>query len=291
MFYRLQNSWNLFGSTLQVLSHDKELLLFPVLSGLAAIVVIASFAGGMWGAGMLNEETFAALDDPDKPLLVAENIPALIIAFMFYFANFFVMTYFNAALVGAAYIRLQGGDPTIRDGLTAANRCLPSIIGYAAIAATVGLILRLIEGRSRGVARFVTGLLGIAWSLVTYLIVPVLVIERQGAIKSVGRSAGLLKETWGEQIIANFGFGIVGSLLALPGLGLIALGMWMMAGLGGGPVPLIVCVALAVVYWLFLGLLISALRGIYTAALYAHATHKPVQGFPNDLVAGAFSRR
>ena len=153
MFYRLSNSWNLFGSTLHVLSHDKELLLFPVLSGLAAIVVIASFAGGMWGAGMLDEEAFAALDDPEKPLFVAENIPALIVAFMFYFANFFVMTYFNAARVGAAYIRLQGGDPTIGDGIAAANRCLPSIIGYAAIAATVGLILRLIEGRSRGVAR------------------------------------------------------------------------------------------------------------------------------------------
>ncbi len=290
---RIRNSWHLMGSCMHVLSRDKELVIFPILSGIATLIILGSFAGGLWGTGLyeaLMERAQAASDDDATAAVTSQELIAWAIMFVWYFVNYTVVIYFNAALVGAAYIRLHGGDPTVADGIAAANRCLPSILGYAAVAASVGLILRAIESRSEAVGRIVAGLLGMAWSLVTYLIVPVLVIERSGAFGSIKRSAGLFRKTWGEQIVANFGFGIVGFLLALPGIGgLVAAGL---LGFGAQSIGLGITLGVLSLLWLLgVSVILSALRGIYTAALYAYATHGEVRGFPVELVTDAFRPR
>ncbi len=293
MFESLHNSRALFRTTLDILARDKELMVFPILSGLAGVAVMATFAGGAWGLGLFDElmhtEAEFAVDR------LREEWPLLVAGFLYYFANFFVITYFNAALVGAAHIRLTGGDPTISDGIRLANGCLPAIFGYSAIAATVGMLLKLIESRTRNnfLAGLAVSLAGVAWTLVTYLVVPVLVIERLGAAASVRRSGSLLKKTWGEQIVAGFGFGALGFLLSLIGFVVIFCGAVVAYRIGqpGGTTVLIGSIAAAVIYWLVLGVVLSALRGIYTAALYAHATEQPVEGFPRELLRGAFHRR
>jgi len=291
MMERLRNSWDLFNTCLYVLSHDRELLLFPLLSGTALVLVLGSFAAGLFGTGMWESLRLGALSEPDTPLLTPENLPALLVAFLFYFATYLVVTFFNAGLVAAARIRLAGGDPTVRDGLAAAARRLGAIVGYCGLAATVGLLLRLLESRSRSTGRVAAGLLGMAWSLATYLVVPVLVIEGRGPLGALRRSAALLGQTWGEQIVANIGFGLLGTLLFLPGLILLALGAWLGHALGGWSAGLVLGVVLAGIYWLALAIVLSALRGIYTAALYAYATHSDVRDFPDDLLAGAFVER
>jgi hypothetical protein len=298
IFNRIQNSWHLMGSCLHVLSRDKELVIFPILSGIASLIVLGSFAGGMWGTGLLETVMESARQADDQAVgqvvgsapVTSQEIIAWAVMFAWYFVSYTVVIYFNAALVGAAYIRLHGGDPTVADGLAAANRCLPSILGYAAVAASVGLVLRIIESRSEAVGRFVAGLLGMAWSLVTYLIVPVLVIERAGAFGSIKRSAGLFRKTWGEQIVANIGFGLVGFLLALPGIAGLAAGV--ILGFGAGSIALGAAFGGASVLCLLgVAVVLSALQGIYTAALYAYATHGEVRGFPVELVTDAFRPR
>lgn len=292
MLAAFSNSWRLFRSSLDVLSRDRELVIFPVLSGIASLLVLGSFVGGMYGTGLLEQIIETRRDANTTEVAVSNNeVLGWVVLFAWYFVNYAVVIYFNSALVGAAHIRLHGGDPTVADGLAAANRCLGSILGYAAIAATVGVILRAIESRSRGVGRFVAGLLGIAWSLVTYLIVPVLVIERRGPFAAVGRSASLFRQTWGEQIVANVGFGAVGFVLMLPGLALILLSVWLVAGAGQPVFWLIAGCGVALLYWVLLSIVLAALQGIYTAALYGYATDHRVLGFPEDLVAGAFSPR
>lgn len=292
MFYRLSNSWRLFGCTLEVLSRDKELLIFPVLSGIASTAILATFAAGMWGTGLLEQFVASAQSDQQQ-MSRGLAVTGFLVSFAWYFVNFFAMTYFGAALVGAAYVRLRGGDPTVADGFAAANRCLPAILGYSLIAATVGMILRMLQNQSREniFGRIVLGLIGMAWTLITYLVVPVLVIERLGPINAVKRSTSLLRETWGEQIIANFGFGLLGFLFSLVGFAIAGVGVWLMQSMNAGPAVLIVAVGLAVLYWAILGVLMSALQGIYTAALYGYASGSEVRGFPVELVQGAFSQR
>lgn len=293
VFHTLSNTWELLGSSVHVLGKDKELLLFPIVSGIVSIVIFASFAGGAWGAGLIGGviENVEA-PGPDGEFTWTTNETTLaIVGFLFYLVSYFAVIYFNAALIGAAHIRLIGGNPTVADGFRAANACLGSIFIYALIAATVGLLLKALRDNSNNIlARIVVGLIGIAWTLVTFLVVPVIVIERRGAFNAIKRSTSMLRETWGEQIASNLGFGIIGFLFSLPGIAIVALGVWLM-GTGDSPVVGITVCALALVYWVGLGIILSTLKGIFVAALYAYAAHEDLQVFPQHVVAGAFGRR
>ncbi len=100
-----------------------------------------------------------------------------------------VIFFCNTALVGAALIRLRGGDPTVADGFRIAASRVGPILGYAFIAATVGMVLRAISERSGFLGRLVVSLVGFAWNLATFLAVPVLVVEDVGPIEAVQRSA------------------------------------------------------------------------------------------------------
>lgn len=291
MFAPIGNSFRLFRTTLHVLSHDKELLVFPLVSGIASVVLLLSFGAGMYGSGLFDAVIERA--DRDDGAISGAEIAATLLLLLFHFVNFFIMTYFNSALIGAAYIRLGGGDPTVADGFAAANQRLGAILGYSMIAATVGLILQALQNQSRNnvLGRIVIGLIGMAWTLITYLVVPVLVIERVGPIEAIRRSTRLLKESWGEQIVANFGFGLLGFLLMLPGVAAVGIAGWYTASQGGSAAVLIATIACAVLYWVLLAIVLTALRGIYTAALYCYATNQEPRGFPVELLAEGFSPR
>ena len=164
-------------------------------------------------------------------------------------------------------IRLNGGDPTIADGFRIAMSKLPAILGYAVIAATVGVILRALQERAGFIGRFVIGMIGLAWTVASFLVVPVLVTQDIGPIDAVKRSAELLKKTWGQNLIGAGGIGLVFGLgflaLAIIGGGLIALAV--SSGILAITITAIVAVVIAL---LLLVLIQAALQGVYAAALY-----------------------
>ena len=112
-------------------------------------------------------------------------------------------------------IRLRGGDPTVGDGFRIAAQHFGTILSYALISATVGMILRWLSERGKGLGRIVSGIAGMAWNLATYLVVPVLVLEDVGPWQAIQRSAALLKKTWGEQIAGNLSVGLIFGLLTI----------------------------------------------------------------------------
>jgi hypothetical protein len=282
MFDRLARGWELAKESWQVLKLDKELLIFPLVSGLACLVVLASFAVPLWSTGYLQtvmEEKAA----PHDPLAYA-------ILFAFYFANYFVIVFFNAALVACAIIRFKGGDPTLADGFRAAFARLPQIVAWALVSATVGLILRAVESRSERVGQIVAGLLGMAWSAMTYFVVPVIVIEKTGPIEATRRSLSILRRTWGEALTANFGIGLIVFLASLVGvLPIILAG----AALAAGLIPLaILGVVAGVLLLILVGLVSSALSAILVGALYLYAAEGAVpRHFGDELLRHAFVSR
>src|ERR1700675_4350740 len=193
MFDRLSRSWNLVKASAAVLKQDKELLLFPLISLVALVVGMACFALPVIGLGALDGLSQGA----DKRVSAGLHV----VGFLFYFSQYFVIFFFNAALVGAAMMRLDGGDPTFGDGMRIATSKLGAIAGYAFIAATVGMILRAIQERVGFIGKIIVGLLGVGWTIATYLVVPVLVARDVGPIDAVKESAMLLKKTWGENVI------------------------------------------------------------------------------------------
>ena len=278
-FERISYTFSLMGASWEVLKKDKELLLFPALSGICCLLVIASFAIPMFATGNWQP--------PAEEAAGSERVMYYGLLFLFYFCNYFVMVFFNTAVISCAVVRMQGGDPTVSDGLNAAFSRVGLIFGWALVSATVGIVLRIIEDRSEKVGRIVAGLLGAAWSLVTFLAVPVMVVEKKGPIASLKRSAAMLRQTWGEQLIGNFGFGVVFFLLAIPGGVLIVLGFLSRSVVGIG-----VCVTLAVVYFIILALVQSALNSIFRAALYLHALGQDTsRGIDGRLLEGALRSR
>jgi hypothetical protein len=189
MFTRLANSWELVKVSAAVLQQDRELLIFPLVSALASLLVMATFAVPMFLAGLF-EAMFA-----DE--FGAARIVGYIVAFTFYLVQYSVILLANAAPVGAAMIRLDGGDPTVGDGFRIAWQHVGAIFGYAAIAATVGVILRALSERGT-LGRLVSSLAGVVWNVATYLVVPLLVVEGVGPVDAIKRSGSLLKQTWGE---------------------------------------------------------------------------------------------
>ncbi len=172
-FDRISNGWSLAMASFKVLKLDPELLLFPLASGFTCLLVIASFALPMFG---MDANFLESLSDKQT---TTSDIVAYGLLFLFYFVTYFVIIFFNSALVACAIIRFKGGDPTVSDGIGASLAAIHYILLWALVAATVGVILRAIESRSRNVGRIVTGLLGAVWSMLTYFVVPVLVIEHQ----------------------------------------------------------------------------------------------------------------
>src|SRR5213593_2883483 len=269
-FERLRIGWRLTKVSLGVLRKEKGLVLLPFLSFL---ITIAGWA--------IRFITVFFLTTPSDVLGAWFFYVGLAVV---YFVTFFVSIYFNAAVMGAAMIRLNGGDPTIADGLKVARENIRRIAGWALLTATIGLILRAVSERFGGVGRIVAGVVGAAWNIVTYLVVPVLIFEKIGPWAAVKRSGSLLRQTWGEAAGGYLSLGGIIVLLALPALLAPLLGFLL-----GGVIGLVVGLGIAVVYWLILGLVGSAAQSILVTALYRYATTGKLGfGFPENLFAARY---
>jgi hypothetical protein len=277
MFERFSRSWSLVKASSAVLSANKRLMVFPVLSSICTLIVAASFLLPAFASGLLTHMDRGHMT-PGMAVLL----------FLFYLVQYFVIIFFNSALVGAASIHLRGGNPTVSDGFGIAVSKLPTIFGYAVISATVGMVLRAIQERAGFIGRWVVGLLGVAWTLATFLVVPVMVNQEIGPFDAVKRSAELLKRTWGENLIGNAGiglaFGLVSMLVVLIGMALVFLAISTHS-----TIAVFVVGSVCVLTMLVLAVVQSALHGIYAAALYRYAEEGEAgAGFDKALVADAF---
>lgn len=270
-----RNSLAIFKASWRVIRDDKELLWLPVISFAATLAVLASFGLPVLLTGRDTAGGFEL-----GPL-------GWMIAAVGYFVAAYVAIFFNAALVGAAHARLSGGDPTLRSALAGARSRAAAILPWALLSASVSLFLRAVSERSGLLGRIVIGIIGMAWSLVTFLVLPILVVEDVGVGEAVKRSAAMFKRTWGENVVGQGGVGLigfVGTLAALPVVALLAVpGIGVLTGLG---------VVLFVVWAGLVMVVTSALSGVYQTALYLYAsTGELPRGYEGGTIEGAFAAR
>lgn len=274
---RFSRTWRMMGASWAVLKQDKELLVFPVLSTLAMILVLISFASPLLNGGVRQH------------LERGDHSGVIVYAGMFlvYLAVYFVMIFFNAAIVACALQRMSGSDPTIGFGLAAAWKRLPQIFGWALVTSTVGLILRAIEERVGVIGQIVVAVLGMTWTVTSFLVVPVLVNEGKGPFDAYSDSVAMLKRSWGEQIIGNVSFGLIFMVLGIVPVGLVILAT-MSGSQPATDAALVICAA----YLIVATLVQSTLQAIYQAAVYRYARNGAApEGFDAELLAGSFRRR
>ena len=265
-FGNISNTIQLMKSCVKILKKDRELILFPIM---AAIFVIA-LLGIIYTTGSIN----LSADNE-------EEMSILPVAILIFGANF-IIVFFNSALISAALERLRGGDPNISSGLSHALKHVHHIFFWSIIVTIMGLIFAAIKanGRNRGgvggiMTQIFASFLEAGWAMMTFFVVPIIVSENIGPMSAIKRSSSLFKQTWGNQVAANFGFGIF-QIIAI----LISFGIGWFFGLINGTLGIAVgllCATTSIS-------IIYTLEGIYKAALYEHALgEKPLEFEEQDL--------
>lgn len=279
---KISRSWALMKASATVLRSHKPLLLFPLLSGVCTLLVAASF---LIPVGVLMARSgFSGSETPGgmSPM-------AYLLLFGFYLTQYFVIIFFQTALTAVALMHLRGEPTRVGAGFALARAKLPQVLGYALIAATVGVLLRMVQERLGVIGQMVIGFIGLAWTVATFLVVPVLVNKDVGPIDAIRQSVDLLKRSWGENLIGQGGIGIVFGLLM--GLAVIVGGLLIAGAVAlQSPAAIALAVVLLMLGLVLLGLIQSALQGVYAAALYRYAEAGEVSaGFDQALLQQAFA--
>jgi hypothetical protein len=251
---RIRNSWELGKISWSVLRSDRSLAWFPILSAIGSLVVIGVFAALVAATGIDSDGSNEAL----KPM-------GYVFVVLGYIALALVTTYFLAALVHAANERLEGRPATLGTSIAAANAKLHRLLPWALVQATVSMIIQAIEERFGIVGRIIAGLFGAAWAVITFLTVPIIMLEDLGPIAALKRSGSLVRRTWGENILGQGGFGLLAIVAMLPAVLLVAIGV--SAGTGAA----IACGVIAAIWAAIVLVVLSAMTGIYRVALYRYA--------------------
>lgn len=272
---RLENAWRLAKASWQVLSKDRELVAIPVVAGIVSLLVF----GAITGVGIVVVGGADGVEAGNVALWLF-GVAALVMAT-------WVSAIGQAAVVAGAAERMDGGDPTLSSAYAVARSRVARLLEWAALATVVSIVLDQIEQRLGVLGQVVSWLGGIAFSVMSFLALPVIVFEDLGAIEAFKRSSRLLKSTWGEQVAFSFGAGLLGFIAALPGIlvggALLASGLLPLQIIGG---------AIAVVWIGLVVAVVTALSAVFKAALYRWATGSPVDpAFADDDLSGAFRRR
>ena len=280
---RFTRSLQLIQASCDVLRADRALLILPALSGLATTALGVGFVALAMSDGALSAIRESRSLNALGPLYAW--------VFCWYAVQYFVVIFFNTALVGAAIALLNGDRPTVGVALKLALSRIAAILGYAVISATIGVLLQALAERLGLLGRLIEAMLGLAWTAATFLVVPILAAEGIGPWQAIERSTALLRKTWGENLIGNAGISLVTSMIS-GAVGLIGVGGGMVLLQLGRPILGVVLLAASIATLLLIVLVANALSAIYAAAVYHYAvTGTPLTNFDGDLIRGAFTRK
>lgn len=271
---RFANSMDLLKSSWAVLRSDKELTVIPVVNTVISAVIAVGIGAGVF---LTVHRTW---DARSGTYAYSAGPVTYVVGIVGYFLITLVVTFFTGALVAGAHQRLTGGDPTLGSSFGAAAKRFPQLLGWALLSGTVGYLLRALRERLGIVGALLGGVLEFAWEVITWLAIPSIIVEGNGPVTTLKTSARLLKSTWGENLIGQFGFGIVGFLAVLPGL--------LVGGLLTAIVPM-VGIPVIILWVVVVSVVITTLTGIYRTALYLYATTgRAPAGFDQQVMASAF---
>ncbi|MFI5130514.1 MAG: DUF6159 family protein [Chitinophagales bacterium] len=271
-FDRLGNGWTIAMNSFKILKEKKDLVIFPILSGFSLLLVIGSFSAGILASFGWN---------PDN--IEFKSAGYYVLLFAFYVVNYFIVVFFNMALIQCARLYFRGEEVTVRAGLQFSVSRIGAIFSWAFFAATVGLLLRVIQENVGWLGKIITGIIGIVWSIATFFVVPVIAYEKAGPIEAVKRSTELMKQKWGESLGATFSLG----LIQLVGMIVVGLPLYFVGAIFHPTAG----VALAIVGVFFVLSVISAAETVFVAAIYENINGDLAEHFDQQMVDNLFEKK
>lgn len=273
-FERLENGWKLTKSSFKILKANKQLIIFPVLSGICLMLIIGSF---IITSLAVNGWHVDNVEDAKR------NLEYYGLIFLFYLVNYFVVVFFNMALIHCTRSYFKGEEVSVSAGLQFSMSRVGAIFSWAVFAATIGLILRVIQENTGIIGKIITGIIGIVWSIATFFVVPVIAYENLGPIGAFKRSSQMMKEKWGESLVAGFSFGLIQFLAFL----VIGVPLFLL----GGALNIFVGIALAIAGIFIIMAILSAAQTIFISAVYHKINGDVNKYFDQQLVDGLFVQK
>jgi len=272
-FDRLSNGWKIARNSFKVLQANKQLIIFPFLSGISLMLVIGTFFTGIlanagWDFDRMEEMS---------------SFSIYFTMFLFYIANYFIIVFFNMALVHCTRLYFHGEEVTVGKGLRFSLSRIGAIFSWAIFAAIVGTILKAIQENSGILGKIITGVIGIIWSVATFFVVPIIAYENLGPLKAFKRSSQMMKEKWGESLGANFSLG----LIQLIGMFIVGAVLFILGSL----IHPLVGIALAILGIFVVIAIISATQTIFISAVYHNITNDPVTHFSQQMIDDLFQEK
>jgi len=277
----ISRGWALTKQSWGVLKSDRSLVIFPKLSAIFALIAVAV----IWlpTASMSGVLAGEAINEHDPVYYIAAAATA--------YVSTFIAVFFNVALAACAVRSLRGEDTTVGERIRAAMQRLGPILGWTLVAATIGLVLRLLQDRIPLAAKIAVWIAGAAWAVATFFVIPVLALERSGPWQSIKRSVAVVKARWGEGATGTVAISAVTVLVvvivmvggAACAIVLFAAGLQQLA---------IAVIAIAVAAVIVVSIVSSALTEIFRVAVYQYAVTGATPGaFDNALLQNAFDGR
>jgi hypothetical protein len=271
-FDRLSNGWKISMNSFKVLKANKQLVIFPILSGISLVLILASFVIAIV-AGTGSTE-FLDNFDPNANILFV---------FLYYLVNYFVVVFFNMALIHCTRLYFRGEEVTIEKGIRFSLSRIGTIFAWSMLAATVGTILRLLEENFGWLGKIVISLIGVAWSIATFFVVPIIAYENVGPFDALKRSTTMMKNKWGESIGAGFSFGLV----QLVGFLVVGGGLFLV----GAIFSIVAGIVLAVFGVLLVSAIISAAQTIFISAVYHNINGDVTEHFNQQMIDNLFEEK
>src|SRR4026208_2209741 len=263
-FDRLSNGWTLAMNSFKVLKENKQLIIFPILSSISLVLVMGSFILVFLG---INGWPDDSVEDSSS----ASNLSYYLFLFSFYLVNYFVIVFFNMALIHCTRLYFHGEEVSINAGLRFSLSRIGAIFSWSVFAAIVGTILRIIQEESGIIGKIITGLIGIVWSIATFFVVPIIAYENLGPIAAFKRSAQLMKQKWGESLGANFSFGLIQFLAMI----VLIIPCFII----GSTINLYLGIALGLMGAFIISAIFSAAQTIFVSAVYHNINDEPTKHF------------
>jgi hypothetical protein len=270
---RLSNGWTIAMNSFKVLKEHKQLIIFPILSGFAILLVMGSFATVLLSQAGWDPENLSFEGTPLYYLFV----------FGFYLLNYFIVVFFNMALIHCTRLYFRGEEVSVRAGLQFSMSRLGAIFSWAFFAATIGLLLKTIQDNVGWLGKILIGIIGVVWSIATFFVVPIIAYENVGPLDAFKRSSKLMKEKWGESLSANFSFVLIQIL------GMIVVGVPLYL-IGAAFNPILGFVLAAVGVFIMISV-ISAAQTIFVSAIYHNINGDPVKHFNQQMVDQLFAKK
>jgi hypothetical protein len=265
----MRAGWALTKKSWQVIRSNPGLMRLPVIGGLLGSVLFIVFGGP--GLFLLAQESPTTSENVAGGALVVVGV----------YLSSFTVIYFNVALAACAQSALKGEQYSIGGGLAVSRSRLGAIAAWAAVSALISIIFSVIRDRGGLAGQIGAAALATIWSLITFLVVPVLAFEGIGPVAAIKRSAGLFRERWGQQITGNIAIGGIAGLFFLLGVVAAVAGGFLIAsggtaGEAGGAALVLVGVVIAI----FAAVMAGAMRGVFGVALYNYvAEDKALEPF------------